>query len=55
MQNQERTTRDFHIGAKIKHTRRMKSMRLIDVAKHAGCSESLLSKIENDKATPSLS
>jgi quercetin dioxygenase-like cupin family protein len=33
----------------------MKGMRLTDLAKRAECSQSLLSKIENNKATPSLS
>ena len=33
----------------------LKGLRLADVAKIARCSESLLSKVENDKASPSLS
>ncbi|MCP4329307.1 MAG: cupin domain-containing protein [Alphaproteobacteria bacterium] len=45
----------LRIGAKLKHARRLKGMRLIDVARRIDCSESLLSKIENNKATPSLS
>ncbi len=46
---------EFHIGAKLKHARLLRGMRLVDVAEKADCSESLLSKIENNKATPSLS
>lgn len=43
------------IGAKLKYARKLKGLRLVDVARLAGCSESLLSKLEHDKATPSLS
>lgn len=46
---------ELHIGAKLKHARLLRGMRLIDVAQKAECSESLLSKFENNKATPSLS
>lgn len=46
---------DLLIGAKLKHARLLKGMRLVDVAGKADCSESLLSKLENNKATPSLS
>lgn len=42
------------LGAKLRHARRVKRMRIKDVAHEVGCSESLLSKIECDKATPSL-
>ena len=42
------------LGARIRHVRRAKKLRLKDVALGVGCSESLLSKIECDKATPSL-
>ena len=42
------------LGVKLRHARRRKRMRLKDVASEVGCSESLLSKIECDKATPSL-
>ena len=42
------------LGAKLRHARRLKRLRLKDVASEVGCSESLLSKIECDKATPSL-
>lgn len=42
------------IGARLKHARLMTGMRLKDVATKAGCSESMLSKIENERAVPSL-
>lgn len=42
------------IGARLKHARLMTGMRLKDVAAKAGCSESMLSKIENERAVPSL-
>lgn len=46
---------DFrNVGAKIRRLRRMKKMRLIDLAKEVNCSESLLSKIEHGRSSPSL-
>jgi transcriptional regulator with XRE-family HTH domain len=42
------------LGQKLKHVRSLQALRLKDVAERAGCSESLLSKIENGKAAPSL-
>jgi len=42
------------IGAKVRGMRRMKKLRLKDVAESINCSESLLSKIENNKVQPSL-
>ena len=42
------------LGAKLRHARRMKSLRLKDVAERVGCSESLLSKIELDRSSPTL-
>jgi transcriptional regulator with XRE-family HTH domain len=42
------------IGARLKHARLVNHMRLKDVAESAGCSESMLSKIENERAIPSL-
>ncbi len=42
------------LGVKLRQARKLKRMRLKDVASEVGCSESLLSKIECDKATPSL-
>ena len=49
------TGMEFHeLGAKVRHARKLKRLRLKDVAFGVGCSESLLSKIECDKVTPSL-
>ena len=42
------------LGLKLRHARTMRGMRLADLATVSGCSESLLSKIENGKTTPSL-
>ena len=44
----------LQIGAKLKHARLVMDLRLTDLAQMTGLSESLISKIENDKATPSL-
>jgi transcriptional regulator with XRE-family HTH domain len=44
----------FRMGARLKHARLLNHMRLKDVAAKAGCSESMLSKIENELASPSL-
>lgn len=43
------------IGFRLKRERRLKGMRLKDVAEASGLSLSLISKIENNKASPSLS
>jgi transcriptional regulator with XRE-family HTH domain len=45
---------EFRIGTRLKHTRLLNRLRLKDVAERASCSESMLSKIENDRAVPSL-
>lgn len=42
------------IGARLKHARLVAHMRLKDLAEKADCSESMLSKIENERAIPSL-
>lgn len=44
----------LYFGAKLKHARLTRRLRLKDVADRAGCSESMLSKIENDKVAPSI-
>jgi len=43
-----------HLGVKLRHTRMTKGLRLRDLADRAECSESMLSKIENGRAVPSL-
>ncbi len=45
---------ETRIGVRIRHARMNAGLRLKDVAIRAGCSESLLSKIENDKVMPSV-
>ena len=45
----------IRLGRQIRHWRLVKGLTLRDMAKLVGCSESLLSKIENDRTTPSLS
>jgi transcriptional regulator with XRE-family HTH domain len=42
------------IGARVRHARLAKGLRLQEVAAQAGCSKSMLSKIEGDKVAPSL-
>ena len=42
------------LGAKLRSARKLKRLRLKDVAELVDCSESLVCKIECDKATPSL-
>jgi transcriptional regulator with XRE-family HTH domain len=44
----------YEIGTRLRHARLMRGARLKDVADQAGCSESLVSKIENNKLEPSL-
>ena len=45
---------NHYLGVKLRHTRMTKGLRLRDLAEKAECSESMLSKIENDRAVPSL-
>jgi transcriptional regulator with XRE-family HTH domain len=45
---------DIQLGRKIRQARTGKNMRLRDLAERCELSESLLSKLENDKAVPSL-
>ncbi|HEY1852855.1 MAG TPA: cupin domain-containing protein [Candidatus Binataceae bacterium] len=42
------------IGVRLHHARMVRGMTLKKLADEAGCSESMLSKIENDKAAPSF-
>lgn len=42
------------LGVRIRHARRVAGLTLTQVAAQADCSESLVSKIENGQATPSL-
>lgn len=47
--------RSIRLGKRVRHWRLVRGLTLKDVAQQAGCSESLLSKIENERVTPSLS
>src|SRR3546814_164316 len=42
------------LGGRLKHARLSLGLRLREVAWKAGCSESMVSKIENDRITPSI-
>ena len=42
------------LGVQLRHARLVKGLRLKDLADLANCSESMISKIENSKSTPSL-
>jgi transcriptional regulator with XRE-family HTH domain len=47
-------TPEIRVGLKMKHTRLLKGLTLKQLAELAGCSESLLSRIENGNANPSI-
>jgi transcriptional regulator with XRE-family HTH domain len=44
----------LQVGARIRHARILKGMRMRDLALAVGCDESMVSKIEAGKVTPSL-
>jgi len=46
--------KQLQLGVKLKHARRLKGLRLKELAEAVNCSESFLSKVENDKVRPSL-
>ncbi|WJR76623.1 cupin domain-containing protein [Bradyrhizobium sp. NP1] len=46
---------EIKIGLRLKHARLAKHLKLRELADRLGCSESFLSKLENDKVRPSLS
>src|SRR5688572_18190471 len=48
------SSRTIRIGGRLRHARLMKGMNLKAVAAGVGCSESFISKLENDKVQPSL-
>jgi transcriptional regulator with XRE-family HTH domain len=50
----EKGLTEARVGTKIRYTRRLRGLTLKEVADAADCSESLLSKIENGRADPSL-
>lgn len=45
---------ELQVGKRLRQARKAKGLRLKQLADAVGCSESLLSKIENEKARPSL-
>ena len=45
---------EIRVGLKMKHTRLLKGLTLKQLAELAGCSESVLSRIENGNANPSI-
>lgn len=45
---------DPEVGARVRQLRKLRGMRMSDLAEQAGCTESFISKIENGKASPSL-
>jgi transcriptional regulator with XRE-family HTH domain len=53
-QSSENSLDNILIGAKLRHARMLLKLRLKDVAASVGCSESMLSKVENDQVKPSL-
>lgn len=46
---------EIRIGLRLRHARLGRGLLLRELAALAGCSESMLSKVENDRAVPSLS
>ena len=50
----EKPSGELLVGKKLRQARLVKGLRLKQLAEAVGCSESLLSKIENDKTRPSL-
>lgn len=45
---------ELQVGARVRYARASKGMRARELAERAGCTESMISKIENDKVVPSL-
>lgn len=50
----EAGTSHLQVGARIRHARILKGMLMRDLAGLVGCDESMISKIESGKVTPSL-
>lgn len=46
---------DLSLGARIRHQRKKKNLRLAELARECGISPSFLSQIERDQASPSIS
>ena len=54
-QNKGGSGSDYRIGPKLKHARLLKGLTLRELAGLVDCSESMLSKLENERLTPSIS
>lgn len=52
--NDDVATSNIRFGVQLRHARLVKGLRLKDLAELSNCSESMISKIENNKAAPSL-
>jgi transcriptional regulator with XRE-family HTH domain len=50
----ERAADHIQIGTRLRHARLTRGLSLRELAANVGCTESFLSKVENDKARPSL-
>jgi len=46
--------RDLQVGVRLKHARLLEGILIRELAERVGCAESMISKIENGKVTPSL-
>ncbi len=46
--------RELQVGARLKHARLLEGILIRELAERVGCAESMISKIENGKVTPSL-
>ncbi len=45
---------DLQVGARIRHARLLSGIRMRELSERVGCTESMISKIENGKVVPSL-
>jgi transcriptional regulator with XRE-family HTH domain len=50
----ERAVEALQVGARVRHARILKGMRMRDLAEKVGCDESMVSKIEAGKVMPSI-
>src|SRR5271169_3373166 len=50
----ERSLESLQVGARVRHARILNGMLMRDLADRVGCNESMISKIEAGKVTPSL-
>jgi transcriptional regulator with XRE-family HTH domain len=50
----ERSLESLQVGARVRHARILNGLRMRDLAEAVGCNESMISKIESGKVTPSL-